>query len=448
MVHGNNGQGGIMINRGIFHNDFQVKPWWWEAYEPKAFELADVPTAADVAIVGAGYAGICAALELAKNNIHAVVFDAAQPGFGGSTRNGGMVSGGRNVGKRYLGTSPADEEKLKSLRNHAADGFDLVERLIDEEGIDCGWHKTGVFVGAWCRKHLEDMVQKVANLNEVSPTDAFLVQPSEQREHIGSDYYRGGMVSERAAHLHPALYFKGLLDACIRRGVIICAEAGVKRLTQSDAGWRVETDRGVTVVKDVMIATNGYTGDVTPQLKRRVVPVGSYMIATEELPDDLARSISPLNRSFADSRRVLTYYRMSPDGKRLLFGGRAKFGQTEARETAPILYRFMVDRFPQLKDSKITHAWTGNVAFTMDEVAHMGTMEGMHYAMGCNGSGVAMMSYLGTQTARKIAGVANEPCAFDSPVFPTHPLYNGNPWFIPWVGRYFRMRDWIDRRFN
>ncbi len=437
-----------MAESNIFHKDFQLKPWWWEAYEPQALDLEDVPAKADVAIVGAGYAGISAALELAKNNIDAVVFDAQQPGFGGSTRNGGMVSGGRNVGKRYTRASAAEEENIQLLRRDAADGFDLVERLIEEENIDCGWHKTGSFTGAWCRKHFDAMKKKVSDLNEIVPGGAYLVPQDKQRDEIGSDYYRGGMVVERGAHLHPSLYYKGLLDACERRGVTVCAQAGVTKLTPLEPGWEVVTERGTIRVREVVIGTNGYTGDLTPKLKRRVVPVGSYMIATEELPEDLAQSLSPKNRSLSDSRRVLTYYRMSPDGKRMLFGGRAKFGQTEPLETAPILYRFMTDRYPQLKGTRITHAWTGNVAFTMDEVSHMGTMDGLHYALGCNGSGVAMMTYLGTQTARKIAGVANRPCAFDSPDFPTHALYNGNPWFIPLVGKYFRTRDWLDRHFN
>ncbi len=437
-----------MNGKDIFHKDFQIKPWWWEAYEPQAIDLADVPRTTDVAIVGAGYAGISAALELAKNTINAVVFDAEQPGFGGSTRNGGIVSGGGSVGKRYTSTSPSEIEHVNNLRRDAADSFSLVERLIEEENIDCGWHRTGSFIGAWCEKHLKTMGEKVALLNEHAYADAYIVPREQQRDYIGSDYYRGGMAVDRGGHLHPALYFKGLLDACERRDVTVCAKAPVTRLTQTDTGWRIETARGVTDAKDIVIATNGYTGDVTPQFKRRVVPIGSYLIATEELPDDLARSISPTNRAFADSRRVLTYYRLSPDGKRLLFGGRAKFGQTDPLETAPILYRFMTDRFPQLKGSRITHAWTGNVAFTMDELPHMGTLDGMHYALGCNGSGVAMMTYLGTQTARKIAGVANEPCAFDGPALPGHALYNGNPWFIPMVGRYFRVRDWIDRRLN
>jgi len=274
------------------------------------------------------------------------------------------------------------------------------------------------------------------------------VPPERQREEIGSDYYRGGMVVGRAGHLHPALFFKGLLDLCQKRGIAIASKTPATKLTETGKGWAVETPRGTIQAGDVIVATNGYTGDVTPQFKRRVVPVGSYIIATEELAPEIAASISPKNRSFADTRRVLTYYRMSPDGKRLIFGGRAKFGHTDPVETAPILHGFMLDRFPQLKGTKITHAWTGNVAFTLDETPHMGRFDNLHYALGCNGSGIAMMSYLGQQTARKIAGKANRVNAFDQAVFPDHPLYNGSTWFLPWVGRYFRTRDWIDRRFG
>ena len=168
----------------------------------------------------------------------------------------------------------------------------------------------------------------------------------------------------------------------------------------------------------MVIATNGYTGDITPQLKRRVVPLASHIIATEELPADLAASLIPKRRTLSDTRRVLCYYRMSPDGKRMIFGGRARFTQVSPQVSAPILHRFMTDRFPQLRDAKVTHAWTGNVAFTLDALPHMGRQDGMHYLLGCNGSGVAMMTYLGWQTARKIAGAANYACASTARIFP------------------------------
>ena len=435
------------MKNAIFTNDFKARPFWWEAHEPKPLPEVALPKQVRVVIVGAGYAGLNAALELNREGLDCIVLDANEPGFGGSTRNGGMVSGGVNVGKRYMAKAMPDEEAAPFL-NDAADAFTYIEQLIAREKIDCGWTRAGYFLGAWCKSHYDSMAHKVDLLNQTARSEAYIVPPEKQREEIGSDYYRGGMVVGRAGHLHPALLFKGLLDLCQQRGIPIASKTPATKLTQTGSGWRVDTPRGSIEAGDVIIATNGYTGDVTPELKRRVVPVGSYIIATEELPPDLAKTISPKNRSFADTRRVLTYYRMSPDGKRLIFGGRAKFGHTDPVETAPILYGFMTDRFPQLKGTRITHAWTGNVAFTLDEMPHMGKFDNMHYALGCNGSGVAMMSYLGHQTARKIAGKVNHVCAFDRPEFPDHALYTGNTWFLPWIGRYFRTRDWLDRRFK
>ena len=435
------------MNTAIFHKDFKPRPFWWEAHEPRALPEIVLSKQTRVAIVGAGYAGLNAALELTAQGIDCVVLDANEPGFGGSTRNGGMVSGGVNVGKRYMAKALTPEEAAPFLAD-AADAFSLVEDLIARENIDCGWTRAGYFLGAWCKSHYDGMAKKVEMLNKYARSEAYVVPPERQREEIGSDYYRGGMVVGRAGHLHPSLFFKGLLGLCQKRGAAIASKTPVTKLTQSGSGWQVETPRGVVQAGDVIIATNGYTGAITPQFQRRVVPVGSYIIATEELAPEIAASLSPKNRSFADTLRVLTYYRMSPDGKRLIFGGRAKFGHTDPVETASILYGFMTDRFPQLKGAKITHAWTGNVAFTLDETPHMGRFDNLHYALGCNGSGVAMMSYLGQQTARKIAGKSNRVSAFDQPEFPDHPLYSGSTWFLPWIGGYFRTRDWIDRRFG
>jgi glycine/D-amino acid oxidase-like deaminating enzyme len=428
----------------IFHPDFAARPFWWEAYAPEAIVPIELPREARVVIVGAGYAGLSTALALNEAGIDCLILDANEPGFGASTRNGGMVSGGVNVGKRYI-AKPLSPEEAAPFMSDAAEAFTHIEALIEREKIACHWTKAGYFLGAWCNRHYRDMEKKIAGLNANAQSGAYLVSRERQREEIGSDYYRGGMVVERAAHIHPALYYKGLLDIIRRRNIPIAAKTEATKLEPSGSGWIVATPKGEIKAADVVIATNGYTGDVTPQFKRRVVPIGSYIIATEELSPDIARSLSPRNRSIADTRRVLTYYRMSPDGKRLIFGGRAKFGQTDPVETAPILYRFMLDRYPQLKGVKITHAWTGNVAFTLDEMPHMGKLDNLHYALGCNGSGVAMLSYLGFQTGRKIAGGVNRICAFDRAEFPDHPFYNGNTWFVPWIGRYFRTRDWIDR---
>jgi glycine/D-amino acid oxidase-like deaminating enzyme len=430
----------------IFHPDFKPAPYWWEAYRPISGDLVDVPREARVAIVGAGYGGLATALELNKQGVDVVVLEAKELGHGASTRSGGGVSGGVNIGKSFTGKSmDPNSPRAEGLLSDGADAFSLIERIVTEENIDCYWQKTGRFVGAWTPKHYASQEAKVAQLNTVAHSGCRMLPRERQREEMASDYYHGGMVVDRSACVHPALYYKGLLDAVRRRGIPVCADAPVGKITQDNNGWTVRTGRGDVRAGDVVIATNGYTGDVTPQLKRRLIPVASHIIATEELDPDFAASLIPNKRTLADTRRVLTYYRLSPDHRRVIFGGRARFTQVSPEVSAPILHRFMTDRFPQLKGVKITHAWTGNVAFTMDAVPHMGREDGMHYLLGCNGSGVAMMTYLGTQTARKIAGVANYQCHFDAPEFPDHPLYNGNPWFLPAVGTWYRFRDELDR---
>jgi glycine/D-amino acid oxidase-like deaminating enzyme len=435
-----------MPRSDIFHPDFVPEPFWWEAYRPETVDLVEVPRSARVAIVGGGYAGLSAALELAKSGIDAVVLEAGALGVGASTRNGGAVSGGVNVGKSFSGRITAvDRNREARLLSDAADAFSLIERIIAEEAIACDWQQRGRFVGAWTPQHFAYQSKRLASLNAGAQSGAFMVPRERQREEIASDYYYGGMVVERSASLHPALYYKGLLDTSRRRGVPVCAEAPVRRIVATGNGWRVETGRGAIEAGDVVIATNGYTGDVTPALKRRVVPIASHIIATEELPDDLARSLSPKGRTLGDTKRVLTYYRMSPDGSRMIFGGRARFTAVEPPVSAAILYSYMTDRFPQLRGVRMTHGWTGNTAFTLDALPHMGRQDGLHYCLGCNGSGVAMMTYLGWQTARKIARAANYACAFDSPDFPDHPLYSGNLWFLPLLGGYYRFRDNLDR---
>jgi glycine/D-amino acid oxidase-like deaminating enzyme len=435
-----------MRERDILAAGFSPTPYWWEAWRPTAAELSDVPAEARVAIVGGGYAGLSAALELARHGVGAVVLDANEPGFGASTRNGGAVSGGVNIGKGFTGrTTAVAPERAARLLADASDAFALVDRLIETERIECHWEKRGRFVGAWTRAHFRRQAQRLGLLNSAAQSGAFMVPRDAQRDEIASDYYWGGMVVERSGKLHPALFYKGLFDACRRRGVIVCGLAPVRRIARLGHGWRVETGRGDIVAGDVVIATNGYTGRLTPALRRRIVPIASHIIATEELPEDLARSLIPKGRTLSDTRRVLCYYRMSPDGRRMVFGGRARFTAVDAATSAPILYRFMTARFPQLRGFRLTHAWSGFTAFTFDALPHMGEAGGLQYCLGCNGSGIAMMTYLGWQTARKIAGAANYACGFDTPHFPHHPLYSGNPWFLPILGSWYRLRDNLDR---
>src|SRR5438067_11431247 len=235
-----------MPRDSIFHPDFQPRPYWWEAYAPAAGELVDVPKEARVAIVGGGYAGLAASLELAKLGVDAVVLERGPLGIGASTRNGGSVSGGFNIGKSFSGrAAEVAPERAQALLADAADAFSLIERLIEDEKIECCWQKRGRFVGAWTPKHYAAQEQRLRGLNDAAQSGAYMVSRERQHEEIASDYYHGGMVVERSASLHPALYYKGLLEACRKREVAICAEAAVEKIAPlNGAGWRVETSRG------------------------------------------------------------------------------------------------------------------------------------------------------------------------------------------------------------
>jgi glycine/D-amino acid oxidase-like deaminating enzyme len=321
-----------------------------------------------------------------------------------------------------------------------------IETIIERERIACFYERSGRFVGAYAPKHYDDLARRADMLNRYANAEASMLPRERQHEEIASNFYFGGMVVRRSGKLHPALYYKGLLDACRRQGVRLCARTRVRTIARRPGGFVLTTDRGTVEASQVVIATNGDTGDATPRLKRRIIPVASHIIATEELAPDLARSLFPTGRTIGDTPRILTYYRMSPDGRRVLFGGRARFTQVPPEVSAPTLYRMMTERLPQLRGVRLTHAWTGNVAFTLDFLPHMGQDNGMYYALGCNGSGVAMMTYLGTQTARKMLGQAAPVCAFDDSDLPAAGWYSGTPWFLPLVWNYCRARDVLDRR--
>jgi len=435
------------MSETIFHPDFKARPYWWEAIPMGENPVAELPARADVVIVGGGLTGLNCAIELGRGGASAVVLEAGDFGFGASTRNGGGVSGGTSMGKGFSGKAGA-EELLRAMVGDAADALTHVEEVIAREEIACHYERTGRYLCAFTPAHYDALAAKVDMFNEAAGAEATMVPRARQHEEIASDYYFGGMAVGRSGKIHPALYHRGLMRAAERHGATLVGNTAAGALTRTAEGWRVDTPRGPVEAREVVIATNGYTGALTPELRRRLVPVASHIIATEPLDPDLAASLIPKGRTLADTRRVLCYWRLSPDGTRVLFGGRARFTQVPPEVSAPALHSMMLDRWPQLRGTRITHAWTGNVAFAFDYLPHTGVTErGLHYAMACNGSGVSILSYLGAKMGRKLLGGTNQPTAFEGRDFPTKPTYDGRPWFLPAVGAYYRMRDWIDRRY-
>lgn len=433
----------------IFAAGFQSRPWWWEAAEP-AERGQDLPATADVAIVGGGYAGLSAALTLRRLGHAPVVLDAERIGWGASSRNGGMVSGGLKVASGALEQTHG-KDGARRIADAAAASFPFIEETIAREGIDCDYVRCGRFVPAWTPKHYAALEAKAGFLAEITGLPTAMLPRERQREALGSDLYHGGMTAAASGSLHPGKYARGLAAAAERAGAMLVDGVRVQRIAQQGDGFRLITDRGELRARAVLVATNGYSldkekGAAMPWLARRLVPLASYIIATEELPEATIDRLFPGRRMISDTKRVLNYFRPSPDGRRVLWGGRASFRTVSAEQAAPALRAAMVACFPELAPVKITHAWTGNVAFTFDYLPHIGVQEGIHYAAGCQGSGVAMATWLGHRAALKIAGAANEAFALDGLHFPTRPLYRGDPSLVlPVIGEWYRLRDRLDR---
>ena len=427
----------------LFTPDFRARPWWWEAAEPGAETTQELPERTDVCIVGGGYAGLNCALELARSGTSCVVLDAQRIGEGASSRNGGLVTGGVKLAAADH-SAQLGADRARRLSAEAIGTLQFLDDLIRREGIDCDFARTGRFTCAWSRGHYDAMAAKAERLAELTGEPVYMVPPERQRDEIGSDHYRGGQVVEASATLHPAKYVRGLAAAAAQAGAVLVGGRRATGLTRRPGGWQVATDRGTIAAETVMVGTNAYTGRELPWFRRRVVPVASFMIATEELPPDLVRELVPKARALADSRRVLSYFRLSPDHRRVLWGGRVGTAAMDPRISARRLHAMMCKVWPQLKDARISHSWTGNVAFTFDFLPHLGSHDGIHYALGCQGNGVAMQSWLGNRAARAILR-GNSESAFADLTFPTAPLYGGNPWFLPGVLLWYRLRDRIDR---
>jgi glycine/D-amino acid oxidase-like deaminating enzyme len=424
--------------------------YWLTTVEMPYIDPARVlPETADIAVIGAGFTGLSAARTLAKKGARVVVLESESLGWGASSRNGGMVLTGMKLGVNQL-ISMYGREKTRQMYAASLKSMDCVEQIVREEQINCRFSRCGHLEVACKQKHFDDYARQAEIIDREFQHKVRIVLRDQLRSEIGSDIYYGGMVDEVSAGVNPAQYVAGLGAAAIRAGACVFEKARVEKLErairQGTQGWSVATARGPLWAKDVLVATSGYTGRATPRLQKKLIPIGSYIIATEVLSDSLAHELSPRNRMIFDSKNYLYYYRLTPDN-RMLFGGRAAFFPESAdcvRKSAEILRLGMIDVYPQLRDAKVEFVWGGTLDFAFDIMPHAGQLGGLYYALGYAGHGVAMATYQGQLVAEKILGGKPEN-PFDGIPFPGAPLglYNGKPWFLPFAGMYYKFLDWV-----
>src|SRR5260221_8023881 len=423
--------------------------WLTTVSIPPGDPARPLPESVDVAVVGAGFTGLSAARVLAKRGVRVAVLEAETFGWGASSRNGGMVLTGLKLPVATL-ISRYGVEKVRRMYAASLASIDCVERIVREENIACDFARYGHLEVAVKQSHFESFAKSATLIQREFSHTLRIIPKNELRGEIGSNIYFGGIVDDTSAGLNPARYVAGLARAAQGAGACLPDPTRVLKIdSQSASGTRrfsLQTSRGPLSAREVVLAGGAYTTGVTPALRKKVIPIGSYIIATEVLPESLARELSPRNRMIYDSKHFLYYYRLTPD-RRMLFGGRAAFfpeTQNTVRQSAEILRRGMIHVYPQLCDVKVEYVWGGTLDFAFYVMPHAGKIGGMYFSVGYAGHGVAAASYLGTRLADVICGEPND-IPFDGIPFRAAPLglRSGHTWALPLAGAYYKILDWL-----
>ena len=426
--------------------DCKYASYWWDESPLADRSAVELPDRCDVLIVGAGYTGLCAAIELAAAGRHCVVVDAEQPGAGCSTRNGGQISSSIKPGYAALARRYGPELGSR-IMNAGHESLFWIEDFIKQQNIDCAFQRCGRFYGAHTPGIHASLASRLQDQPPGVTLHADVVSRDEQHRYIDSDQYHGGIIYHDHCSLDPGRYHRGLLANAESNGVLVAANTRVLKLHRcgngqpaASAAFTASTSRGDITANKVIIATNGYTDGLMPWVRRRVIPIGSYMIATDVLSEATVDRLIPSQRVITDSRKLVVYFRPSPDNTRILFGARVSITETDAARAVEPLRQQLAERFPELNSVGVSHAWMGFVAYTFGELPHYGERDGVHHALGYCGSGVSLSSFCGVHVARQILGTdASE--AFAKNAFEQRFYYRSKPWFLAPSIAWYRFRD-------
>lgn len=427
----------------IFTADFKEIPYWIDAARDGAAAQADpapLPAKADVVVVGAGLTGVGAACELARGGRDTLVLDAAEPGEQASSRNAGMLGWHSRHYFTDLVETAGIETATRLFRELRAIYEEAVKRIHDEK-LDCEFRKNGRFVGALSPQRFDKMAREYETRARLLGEEVEIVTRDKQSE-IGSPQYHGGVITWENASIQPARHARAMCQRAERAGARVIGRTPVIGVIRDSAGFEVVTERGRVRARDVLIATNGYTGRLIPWLADRLIPINAYMVATEPMSENLTTTLLPNHRVYSDNRRCPNYMQLSSDRRRLVFGGQTGSWPVDLRKVAGRLHGDMVGLFPDLAGVKLSHAWTGRCAATWDLYPHIGIHDGMHYAAGYCFSGNAMAPYLGIRAARRILGAPGAETFFARDGFSRAPWYARSDRLMSVLMSYYA---WADR---
>lgn len=398
----------------------------------------------DVAVIGAGFTGLGAARRLAMEGRRVIVLEAATVGFGASGRNGGHLNNG--VAHSFTGAiSTYGVETAKAMYKAFDDGIETIERIVGEEGIDCNFRRAGKLKLASKPQHYEVLARNFEAINRTVDPETAMLSKAGLAGEIGSDIFHGGMLQKKSAMMHMGRFVVGLAHAAARHGAEIHENTPVTGRSQTAAGHELETPKGIVRAAKVVLATGAYTPRTFSFFRRRIVPVGSFLLATRPLTDTEVQSVMPGNRTCVTSLNVGNYFRLAPD-TRLIFGGRARFSatsnQTSDEKSGRILKDALRGIFPQLGDIEVDYCWGGLVDMTKDRFPRAGEADGVHFAMGYSGHGAQIATHMGEIVADQILGHARTN-PWSSLPWPAIPGHLGQPWFLPLVGAYYKFKDKI-----
>lgn len=423
----------------------QLRSYWHDTAPAFASAAAGgVSGHYDAAVIGGGFTGLGAARRLAMEGRSVIVLEAETVGYGASGRNGGHLNNG--IAHSYLAAEAEfGAEKAKAVYRAFDQGIETIERIIAEEGIDCAFRRSGKLKLASKPQHYEGLARNFEAIHRAVDPDTALLTKADLAGEIRSDEFHGGMLQRKSAQMHMGRFVVGLGEAAARRGAVIHEATPVTACRPDGKGWALETPKGSVTATNVLLATGAYTTPAFPYFRRRIVPVGSFLIVTRPLTEAEIRAAVPGDRTYVTSLNVGNYFRLSPD-RRLVWGGRARFSATSDHrsdaKSGAILRQSLQRIFPQLGDVAVDYCWGGLVDMTQDRFPRAGKAEGLHFSMGYSGHGAQLATHMGEVMADLMMGrIDRNP--WDGLPWPAVPGHFGKPWFLPFVGLYYKMLDRI-----